>query len=208
MRALSTQATTDTADAILSAARKVLLAEGYERFTTRKAAKAAGITLGNLTYHYPSKRQLTTALIRRLLAEYSSAFEVSFAELAVPPDRKFKTLIEWLMADAVSTESNRLFRELWAMALHDRVVARAIDDFYDQTIERIAQLLCLTYPAMRRKSAMTIAHLLATVSEGTGVIYGTRRTRAASHADVMALAVDVLTGAVRDAAIGSSAATS
>ena len=163
----------------------------------RKVATLAGITLGNLTYHYPSKRQLMTALIRRLLDEYSSAFEGSFAELAVPPDRKLRALIEWLMTDAVSTQSNRLFKELWAMGLHDRVVARAIDDFYDKAVKHIAELLRVTYPDMSSGAAMTIAHLLGTISEGTGVIYGTRRDRAASHAEVMALAVDVLTGAAR-----------
>ena len=160
----------------------------------------AGITVGNLTYHFPSKRQLLASLIQRLLAEYTYAFEGFFADLSIPVDRKFKELIEWLMNDAATIESNRLFRELWAMAMHDRFVARAIDDFYDQAIERIAQLLRAERPAMDRKSALTIAHLVALVSEGTGVIYGTRVARAANHANVRALAVDVLTSAARDAA--------
>ena len=189
-----------TRNQILAAAREVLLRDGYERFTTRRVAEIAGITLGNLTYHFPSKRQLLASLIQRLLAEYTSAFEGFFADLSIPVDRKFKELIEWLMNDAATIESNRLFRELWAMAMHDRFVARAIDDFYDQAIERIAQLLRAERPAMNRKSALAIAHLVALVSEGTGVIYGTRLARAANHADVKALAVDVLTSAARDAA--------
>ena len=185
---------------ILAAAREVLLRDGYEQFTTRRVAEIAGITVGNLTYHFPSKRQLLASLIQRLLAEYTSAFEGFFADLSIPVDRKFKELIEWLMNDAATIESNRLFRELWAMAMHDRFVARAIDDFYDQAIERIAQLLRAERPAMDRKSALAIAHLVALVSEGTGVIYGTRVARAANHANVRALAVDVLTSAARDAA--------
>ena len=115
-------------------------------------------------------------------------------------DRKFKELIEWLMNDAATVEANRLFRELWAMAMHDRFVARAVDDFYDQAIGRIAQLLRAERPEMSQESAGSIAHLVALISEGTGIIYGTRSTRAASHADVKALAVDVLTGAARSAA--------
>ena len=45
------------------------------------------------------------------------------------------------MNDAATLESNRLFRELWVLAMHDRFLASAIDDFYDKAIGRIAQLL-------------------------------------------------------------------
>ena len=193
-----------TREEILAGAREVLLRHGYERFTIRRVADAAGITVGNLTYHFPSKRQLLISLIQRLLAEYTSAFEGFFADLSIPMDRKFKELIEWLMNDAATIESNRLFRELWAMAMHDRFVARAIDDFYDQAIGRIAQLLRVERPTMSQDAADSIAHLVALISEGTGIIYGTRPARVASHADVKALAVDVLTGAARSATRGGA----
>ncbi len=182
----------------------MLLREGYERFTTRKVAAKAGMTVGNLTYHFPSKRQLLGSLIERLLGEYASAIEGFFADLSVPADRKFKALIEWLMADAATLDSNRLFRELWSMAIHDRFLARAVDDFYDVAIERVAQMLCHADPAVSRESAVVIAHLVAVISEGTGVIYGTRLKRSASHADVQALAVKVLTGAARAAGVQSN----
>ena len=196
------KAPNSTREEILAAARAVLLREGYERFTTRKVAANAGMTVGNLTYHFPSKRQLLGSLIERTLGEYASAIEGFFADLSVPVDRKFKALIEWLMADAATLDSNRLFRELWAIAIHDRFLARAVDDFYDEAIERIAQMLCHADSAISRESAIVIAHLVAVISEGTGVIYGTRLKRSASHADVQALAVQVLSSAARDAGSG------
>ena len=106
------------------------------------------------------------------------------------------------MNDAATLESNRLFRELWVLAMHDRFLASAIDDFYDKAIGRIAQLLRAERPEMSQESADAIAHLVALISEGTGIIYGTRPARVASHADVKALAVDVLSGAARSAAEG------
>ena len=189
-----------TREEILAGAREVLLQYGYERFTLRRVADSAGITVGNLTYHFPSKRQLLASLIQRLLAEYTSAFEGFFADLSIPMDRKFKELIEWLMNDAATLESNRLFRELWVLAMHDRFLASAIDDFYDKAIGRVAQLLRADRPEMSQESADAIAHLVALISEGTGIIYGTRPSRVASHTDVKSLAVDVLTGAARSAA--------
>jgi AcrR family transcriptional regulator len=192
----------DTRDGILAAAREVLFRQGYEQLTTRRVAERAGITVGNLTYHFPSKRELLRALIQRLVAEYSAGIERFFADLGLPPEQKFKALIEWLMADSVVPESNRIFRELWAMALHDQFVARAIDDFYDEAIERIAQVLCHSYAGLSKASADAIAHLLATISEGSGVLYGTRQTRTIDHAATTALAVEVLATAVRKAAGG------
>lgn len=196
------EATNGTRDVILAAAREALMQEGYKQLTTRRVAELARMTVGNLTYHFPSKRELLRALIERLVAEYDAGIEGFFADLSLPPEQQFKALIEWLMADAVGQQSNRIFRELWAMALHDPFVARAIDDFYAEAIERIAQLLCRSHPGLSTTSANAIAHLLATISEGSGVIYGTRAARPTSHAETVLLAVEVLTGAVRKASSG------
>ena len=198
-RAAEPTANSGTRDGILAAARDVLVRQGYKELTTRRVAELAGITAGNLTYHFPSKRDLLRALIQRLVAEYSAGIDGFFADLALPPEQKFKALIEWLLADALSADSNRIFRELWVMALHDQFVARAIDDFYDKAIEQIAQLLCRSYRGLSKASADAIAHLLVSITEGSGVLYGTRQTRVVGHADMTALAVEVLTAAVRGA---------
>src|SRR5678816_1519794 len=64
-----------TRDGILAAAREVLVRQGYKQLTTRRVAELAGMTVGNLTYHFPSKRELLRALIQRLVAEYSAGIE-------------------------------------------------------------------------------------------------------------------------------------
>src|ERR1700738_2663025 len=60
----------DTRPAMLTAAEDVLIQFGYADFTTRKVAKAAGIAIGNLTYHFPNKANLTEALIDYVLERY------------------------------------------------------------------------------------------------------------------------------------------
>ena len=42
---------------------------GYSRFTMRKVATAAGISLGNLNYHFPRKDDLLKALLETIFAE-------------------------------------------------------------------------------------------------------------------------------------------
>jgi AcrR family transcriptional regulator len=54
-----------TVDAILEAAVRVLLAEGYARLTTRRVADVAGVSVGSLYQYFPNRRSLVAEVIRR-----------------------------------------------------------------------------------------------------------------------------------------------
>jgi AcrR family transcriptional regulator len=56
------QATTDTRNAILAAARSCLLAEGYASVSTRRVAELADVPLSQIHYHFGSKQQLILAM--------------------------------------------------------------------------------------------------------------------------------------------------
>ncbi len=166
-----------TREHVLLAARRVLIRDGHARFSIRRVAGVAGITVGNLTYHFPSKRRLLRTLIESLIAEYRVGIERFYEDLPAGSESSLPKLVEWLMRDATSVNSSRIFRELWTMALHDRFVARAIDDFYDVSIDRVVALLRKSHPALGARDALELVHLLALMSEGTNVIYGTRLDR-------------------------------
>jgi AcrR family transcriptional regulator len=55
--------TNDTATRIVKAARSCLLAEGYAKLSTRKAADAAGVPLSQIHYHFGGKQGLVLALL-------------------------------------------------------------------------------------------------------------------------------------------------
>lgn len=55
-----------TSDRILEASRKLFNEKGYTATTLAEIAGAVGIAQGNLTYHYPTKRDLVVALEKRL----------------------------------------------------------------------------------------------------------------------------------------------
>ena len=166
-----------TREQVLQAARDVLVEEGYANLSIRRVADAVGITVGNLTYHFPSKQELVRALIALLISGYENARQELYREVLARPERRVERLIEWVMKDSASTATNRLFRELWAMAPHDPVVARAVDDLYDLAITSVAGLLRDTYATLVPSDALALAHMIALISEGTSVIYGTRPDR-------------------------------
>ena len=180
-----------TQAAILAAARKSLITEGSARLTLRRVAEIAGIAVGNLTYHFPSKRKLIRALIEDLIADYSAAVEAFFNDLSMSPTEELKAMVEWLITDSASRATSRIFRELWVMALHDTYIARAVDDFYDETMARGVRLLLRSQPGLTDASARALVHLIVLTSEGANAVYGTR-ARATSLQDTIALAVELV----------------
>jgi AcrR family transcriptional regulator len=54
-----------TVDAILTAAAHILVANGYDRTTTARVARRAGVSVGSLYQYFPNKEALIAALIER-----------------------------------------------------------------------------------------------------------------------------------------------
>lgn len=163
----------DTPLAILRAARKVLASVGYARLTMRAVASQTGLTVGNLAYHFPSKRGLVRALILSLVADYQSKSDEYLRTAGHRRRGGFAGLLRWLVEDSVSTETSRLFRELWVISLHDALIAKAMDRFYARAHERVVRLLRLSQPALRRRRAQDIVQLMGAISEGANVLYAT-----------------------------------
>jgi AcrR family transcriptional regulator len=64
-----------TVDAIIEATTQLLLDEGYDRFTTARAAERAGVSIGSLYQYFPNKAALAAAVIDRCCADYMAALE-------------------------------------------------------------------------------------------------------------------------------------
>ena len=186
-----------TREEILRAAKHVLATDGYARFTLRRVASEAGLTVGNLAYHYPSKRELVRALIMLLIAEYRVQVEAHMRTTPSGSPRAFKSLVAWLMQDSVSTETSRLFREFWTIALHDPFIAKAIDTFYAEVQETAATHLRQNFPSLPNATVREIVQLMGIISEGSNVLYGTARAPTAPFARVSRLACSLLVRAAQ-----------
>jgi AcrR family transcriptional regulator len=55
----------ETVDAILTAATRVFVREGYARATTNRIAKTAGVSVGSVYQYFPSKDAIAAELLRR-----------------------------------------------------------------------------------------------------------------------------------------------
>ena len=182
---------------ILRAAKRVLATDGYARFTLRRVAREASLTVGNLAYHYPSKRTLVRALIMLLIDEYRSQIDARMRTAPSHSPRAFRSLVAWLMRDSVSAQTSRLFREFWTIALHDPVIAATIDRFYAEVQETASTRLRRNFPNLSPRSVREIVQLMGIISEGSNVLYGTARSPTAPLDRVTRLAGTLLVQAAQ-----------
>lgn len=70
---------------ILDAASKVLVREGYERATTNRIAKVAGISVGSLYQYFANKESLVAALAQRHSEAMWAVYTKNAAVLAAEP---------------------------------------------------------------------------------------------------------------------------
>jgi AcrR family transcriptional regulator len=68
-----------TVDAIVEATAQVLLEEGYDRFTTARAAERAGVSIGSLYQYFPNKAALASAVVDRCCENFLTVFEDALA---------------------------------------------------------------------------------------------------------------------------------
>ena len=177
---------------ILDCAREVLIRQGYTGFTVRAVAEAAGISPGNLAYHFPSKQYLLRAVVEHMVAGYATQFEELLTNTKLSPDQGLTSLTQWLLADAVTEESVRTFRELWAISLHDDVVREAIDDLYNDLMSGVLELLQRSYPDVELQTLQEVVQILALFSEGSIVLYGTCKDRVVPHDQMIKLVLRLL----------------
>ena len=178
----------ETRQAIIAVAGKVLVESGYAGLTLKRVADAAGVSVGNLNYHFRTKESLLEALIDHVLTDLSARFEVLIDRGIADGTDVPGALLQWAMDDSCSRQYTRLIRELWAMASHYGPVAAAMDRFYDLSIADAAARLAAPNDARRLESFRALVSLICIIAEGASVVFGRRGRRHPQYAAVQRLA--------------------
>ena len=67
-----------TVDAILEATARVLVEVGYERASTNRIARVAGVSIGSLYQYFPGKEALVAALVERHVDRVTTLLDQAF----------------------------------------------------------------------------------------------------------------------------------
>ncbi len=154
-----------TVDAILVAAGRVLVADGYARLNTNRVAEVAGVSIGSLYQYFPSKEALFAALLRRHDDQMRARFDASAqAAVGLPLREAVAALVHGFIdghrADAALQSALASVPHLEGASARSRNLAEAVD--------QIARLLALKLPGQPRARLDLFAFTAVHLVEGVG----------------------------------------
>lgn len=99
-----------TVEALLDATAQVLVAEGYDRASTNRIARRAGVSIGTLYQYFSSKEALVRALVQRHTAEMLALLAAHVGDLRdAPLPEAIRTYVRaMLRAHAVAPDLHRV----------------------------------------------------------------------------------------------------
>ncbi len=74
-----------TADAILEAAEKIMLEEGYEQANTNRIAEVAGVSIGSLYQYFQDKEAIASSLVERTISRAAVKARKTLHEMLEAP---------------------------------------------------------------------------------------------------------------------------
>ena len=179
---------------ILEAAERVLERDGYHAFSTRRVAQECSISVGNLTYYFPTKSSLIEALMQSIYDRYERRYtELESAEDRDSPDWLAERVTQ-ILRDAVDPEATGLFLELWIMARHHGFGAEVVNRFYERWAHAIAEALSHQYPDRSHQELLRVAYFLAILADGVCAVFSRLGHRSVGHDEIVPLAIEAIQG--------------
>ncbi len=182
--------TAATIEQILNATMRILMTEGYAALTLRRVAAECGLRIGNLTYHFPTKSELVTALLEAVLEGYRERNRQIHRGLDLDDRTRLKAAIFNTLRDVQSFQTTYLFPELWSLANHDPVVGAKVQEFYRQARRPTIQLVRRLNPALDEADAETLSVFISAFVEGATIFAGHDKPYAPIMPDLAGLAMD------------------
>jgi AcrR family transcriptional regulator len=160
---------------ILHAARDIVINESAARLTMRKVAAHCGITVGNVSYYFPSKQALLHDLCDAVVQGYAEDWAEIVEDVSLTPEERLVRVTRDIMEDLTTRGTTHFFPELWVMALHDPVAADSMEYIY--AIERavFVKLIGQINPALSDEEQEILALYISSAMEGMTVFIGHER---------------------------------
>ncbi len=172
-------ALSDRKEQILLAAIEIIASKGYGKLTMRALARASGMKLGALQYHFRTWEDLLRALAAYIADAYRRSWEALHLD---GEEASLQDLVRFIMDDPAGTtlSGDEFFPQLWAMAQVEPAIAEKLDELYTVYLEKLEARLTTLGSRAPAADALAIMSLL----EGTMVFVGDDR-RWANHRDAV-----------------------
>ncbi|NOX81803.1 MAG: TetR/AcrR family transcriptional regulator [Alphaproteobacteria bacterium] len=160
----------ETIRKIIAAARQVFIEVGHAGLTQRDVAEAAGIAVGNLTYHFPTKRALLDAMLQEVLADYLDDHIRQYQASPNQPLQILLNVVESYVRNA--RHAHRFFYHMWGYAGCDEDVKHKIRSYYQAVGRFIYYLVRAANPKLNDTQIRRATLQLSSVEEGIKLFIG------------------------------------
>lgn len=175
MDAKPRQKSTDRKRDLAAAALRCLQREGYAALTARKIAAEAGMSLGHISYHFPSMDVLLAEAYVLASEDLREAGTRGLSDKASPLDRLEAFLNAGFTAEFLAPAHLRMRIDLWSAALAHPAIAeteRALYDRYRRELE--AHLAAIAAPG-RAQAIPAVSDLIMAALDGLWLDWMRRR---------------------------------
>jgi len=163
-------ALSDRKQQILQAAIEIIASNGYGNLTMRALARASGMKLGALQYHFRTREDMLLALAAYIADAYQQSWEALHLN---GEETSLQDLVRFIMDDPAgyAMPGDEIFPQLWAMAQVEPAMAEKLDEIYAVYVEKLEGRLTALGSRAPTADAIAIMSLL----EGTMVFVGDGR---------------------------------
>ncbi|MGH2588236.1 MAG: TetR/AcrR family transcriptional regulator [Dehalococcoidia bacterium] len=158
----------DKREALLAAAERAILAEGFAGASTRRIAQEAGVPLSLVHYHFGGKEGLLVALVERVRDRGHDQAMAVLADSGPPPAQAAMALAAARNAFSRDEAGARLLLEMAVAALHNDRLRVEVDHLYIEAITTLGRTTASTAgkPGNGRMSPEAAASLLLAAGFG------------------------------------------
>ena len=144
---------------ILLEAVEIIATEGYGKLSMRALARASGITLGALQYHFRTWEEMLRALSAFIIKGYEESWVDTISKDSTPSLQGFMRI---LLKDApgLAFQSEKLYPQLWAMAQVEPIMKELQSDIFDQYVDGVEKLLANLHSQAPRAEAVAIVSMI------------------------------------------------
>jgi AcrR family transcriptional regulator len=171
---------------ILQAAINIIVDQGYASLSMRALARASGMKLGALQYHFRTSDEM----LRGLVAYIADIYQCKFESMTSDSPLTISDVLEFASSEPADGElrSDKLWPQLWAMGQVHPLVAELVDDIYEKYCLILVDLL----KQAGSKSPRAEAIALMSFVEGSTIFIAAGRPWETDESDVRRVVNDLI----------------
>ena len=176
-------------DQILEAAAAILVDGGAERFSMNRVAAETGISLGNLQYYFPKRKDLIWALLETEITEIQHAIadQISESQGKVDDVKLLLNTVDYVLDMNQVPRNCAIAWNAWTMSQYDPGIQDILDRWYTMGFEIFDALVANANPKLTKRRREHVTRFIIFAIEGESVavrsLAGTENEYAAMKRD-------------------------